>query len=291
MGKNLDYFKIIHQWLRIKFSLSKVEFNIQNLYFEDIPLKEVLSRRGLFLLLAAVKGAKYDSISLNHGIKRVLISSKDVPEFSGVIWDYRPKGNATELSNKFTQILEDNFLEIQREYQKVKKLKVKFPDSDSLTNEAGLWSFLPFFTKNGEPISELHEECPVLSQILLSSPINVTYGFCSFSILSPNTKIAPHRGSTSLRYRYHLGLEIPEPDKCKIRVGDQWINWEEGRSFSFDDSFDHEVIHSGEKERGILIIDLWPERIPANVVSYLEGNSIFKNFGVLAHDSKILLKD
>ncbi len=291
MNKFFDFFIILIQWCKLNYSVRAIDNEIGNLYFEDLPISEVRKIKGLKLLLSAVAKESYDAVGINHGIKRVLIRKEGSPEFSGIIWDYRPKGKPVEISNDFTKLLEENFEAIQNEYKKVKSLKIKFPDSDSLTNNSGLWSFLPFFSKGGSPIAELHQECPVLSKIFLSAPINVTYGFCSFSILSPGTTIAAHRGSTSFRFRYHLGLEVPEPGKCKIRVGDEWIYWEQGKSFSFDDSFEHEVVHSGSKDRGILIIDLWPDRIPKNVIAFLEKNSAFKNFGVLNQDKNVILKD
>ena len=52
------------------------------------------------------------------------------------------------------------------------------------------------------------------------------------------------------RLRIHIGLDIPEPytkvaaaSPSKLRVGNEYISWENGKMVIFDDSFDHEVWH------------------------------------------------
>ena len=57
-----------------------------------------------------------------------------------------------------------------------------------------------------------------------------------------------------------LGLRIPEGNsKTKLRVADQYLEWQNGEIFIFDDSFDHEVWHFNDNDepRMILILDLW----------------------------------
>ena len=64
-----------------------------------------------------------------------------------------------------------------------------------------------------------------------------------FSILSPGKKIPPHRGPYNGILRYHLGLAVPEPDRCAISVGSCTRHWEVGSSLLFDDTYEHEVIN------------------------------------------------
>jgi aspartyl/asparaginyl beta-hydroxylase (cupin superfamily) len=45
-----------------------------------------------------------------------------------------------------------------------------------------------------------------------------------------------------------------------MRVGEEIIQWEEGKCLLFDDSFVHSVWHKGENNSGdriVLLIDLW----------------------------------
>ena len=109
-------------------------------------------------------------------------------------------------------------------------------------------------------------------------PINETHGFVAFSKLSPGTHIKPHTGSSNLRLRYHLGIDVPEPDMVKIRVGDQTRPWLENKCIIFDDSYEHEVIHEGKKDRIVFIVDLWHPQIKNSYVEVLKLNE-FKNFG------------
>lgn len=44
--------------------------------------------------------------------------------------------------------------------------------------------------------------------------------------------------------------------------------WREGECLLFDDSFDHEVVHQGDRERVVLLIDYWhPDLAPAEIAA------------------------
>jgi hypothetical protein len=75
------------------------------------------------------------------------------------------------------------------------------------------------------------------------------------SVLSPDTKILPHRGDANLM-RIHLGL-ICDPD-CRITVGDEVKTWAEGELLAFKDGgpYPHSVEHNGTRDRWVLVFDL-----------------------------------
>ena len=98
------------------------------------------------------------------------------------------------------------------------------------------------------------------------------------SKLSAGVRITPHCGSSNLRFRYHLGLDVPEPDKVKIRVGTVWHYWKEGKAFGFDDSFEHEVVHDGTKDRVVMVVDIWNPDLTEEEVSIF-SNRLFHEFG------------
>ena len=80
--------------------------------------------------------------------------------------------------------------------------------------------------------------------------------------MKSGTHVHPHSGPTNCRLRTHLGLQIPEGDdplKARLRVADQYLSWNNGELFVFDDSFDHEVWYENEKNasRLVLIMDIW----------------------------------
>ena len=60
-----------------------------------------------------------------------------------------------------------------------------------------------------------------------------------------------HKGPFNGVLRYHLGLIIPEPkEKCRIRVHDQFNEWDEGKSLIFDDTYEHEVWKMTQMDTG-----------------------------------------
>lgn len=78
-----------------------------------------------------------------------------------------------------------------------------------------------------------------------------------FSILSPGKHINAHRGPYKGVIRYHLGLMVPEPrEQCRIRVGEQFSCWQEGKSILFDDTHSHEVWNDTDGMRVVLFMDV-----------------------------------
>jgi beta-hydroxylase len=96
--------------------------------------------------------------------------------------------------------------------------------------------------------------CPVTTELVEQIPGMVT---AMFSILSPRKHIPAHRGPYKGVLRYHLGLIVPEhKEDCRIRVGDEFRHWEEGRSIIFDDTFEHEVFNETDELRAVLFVDV-----------------------------------
>ena len=105
------------------------------------------------------------------------------------------------------------------------------------------------------------EICPATARALSAIPGMKT---AFFSILFPRKRIPRHRGPYNGVLRYHLGLMVPEPERCGIIVDGVEARWEEGKSLVFDDSFQHEAWNDGERMRVILFVDfLRPLREPA----------------------------
>lgn len=72
-----------------------------------------------------------------------------------------------------------------------------------------------------------------------------------FSALRAGAHIPPHCGVSNVFLTAHLGLIVPQG--CSIRVGNERRHWSEGRSFVFDDSFEHEVWNEGDSRRIVFI--------------------------------------
>lgn len=81
-----------------------------------------------------------------------------------------------------------------------------------------------------------------------------------FSAIQPGTHIRTHTGPSNERLRLHLTLI--HSGGARIRVGNEWHTWVEGKIIMFDDSWEHEVIHTGTDIRVVLIMDIWHPELP-----------------------------
>jgi aspartyl/asparaginyl beta-hydroxylase (cupin superfamily) len=110
-----------------------------------------------------------------------------------------------------------------------------------------------------------------------------------FSILSPGKKIPPHRGPYNGILRYHLGLMVPEPGRCAIRVGHETRTWAVGSSLIFDDTYEHEVTNESVYERVVLFVDIArPLRFPMNLVNESMLEAIRRSPFVTEADQNLL---
>lgn len=95
--------------------------------------------------------------------------------------------------------------------------------------------------------------CPETMRLLAKIPGLKT---AFFSILSPGKHIPAHRGAYNGVLRFHLGLLVPEPRaRCRIRIGNEFRSWTEGRALVFDDTFNHEVWNDTAGYRVVLFVD------------------------------------
>jgi aspartyl/asparaginyl beta-hydroxylase (cupin superfamily) len=104
-----------------------------------------------------------------------------------------------------------------------------------------------------------HALCPGSSRVLQSLP-NLDQQVY-FSAMQPGTHLPAHCGPYNAVLTVHLGLIIP--DGCTLRVGREERTWQEGKCLVFEDGFEHEVWHRGERTRFILLLDVWhPDLTP-----------------------------
>ena len=108
--------------------------------------------------------------------------------------------------------------------------------------------------------------CPDTTRLLQAVP-----GLQSawFSILAPRYHIPRHRGVTKGVLRVHLGLKVPvRREDCTMEVDRTRVAWEEGKSFVFDDFYEHEVWNNTDEERAILLFDfVRPMTLPGRLVN------------------------
>jgi beta-hydroxylase len=169
--------------------------------------------------------------------------------------------------------LEKNYDVIRQELQGILAMREYIPFFHELSRDQKRIStgenWRTFFLKGfGYEAEQSWKRCPETMKILSNIP-NLRNAL--FSILGPNYHIPHHRGVTKGLIRCHLGLIVPDQrDQCVMRVGDQICQWEEGRCFVFDDTYDHEVWNKTDQERVVLLIDVdRPMRLIGRLISQL----------------------
>ncbi len=134
----------------------------------------------------------------------------------------------------------------------------------------GRWNVSFLYEAGGYKNERNAALCPVTMSIVESHrTMRGLGGICYFSCLDPMTSVAPHSGSTNMRLRCHLGIEVPSG--CGIRVGGTEGTWDAGRCIVFDDSFEHEAWNRSPQRRVVLIIDLWHPDLSDDEVRLIEG--------------------
>jgi hypothetical protein len=97
------------------------------------------------------------------------------------------------------------------------------------------------------------------------------YGWLFISILEPGAHIPRHRGRYNHKLTCHIGID--GLDDCYFIIDGKKIKWERGQYFVFNDFSYHEVIHNGDKNRVVLIFDLFhPELTNEEIkqIKYIE---------------------
>ena len=119
------------------------------------------------------------------------------------------------------------------------------------------WSacFLWEYGVRNDPVCDL---CPETAAALAAVPQNIVPGKAPtafFSILKAGAHIPAHTGVTNTRSIVHLPLIVP--DGCEFRVGGETRPWREGEAFVFDDTINHEAWNRSDRDRVVLIFDVW----------------------------------
>jgi aspartyl/asparaginyl beta-hydroxylase (cupin superfamily) len=121
-----------------------------------------------------------------------------------------------------------------------------------------------FHLLNGGPVETNASMCPATIRALQAAPQPVIRGrspMALFSLLKPGAHIFPHNGLINTRLICHLPLIVP--DGCRLRVGNEWRAWEEGKLLIFDDTIEHEALNQGSSRRVVLLFEIWRPEIDA----------------------------
>lgn len=180
-------------------------------------------------------------------------------------WDRSDFAWAEALESRYTQIKEELVVLMCHKGSREGSMPSDFPavggergmhDADIVDGE---WrEFVIFGTdENPEVDMFLPNTKAILEQQLPGAVAmaKIGAGEIIFSALAPGAHLVPHCASSNIRLTCHLGLMCPPG--ARIRVGDTWGTWQEGKCMFFDDSFEHEVIHEGKAMRIVLLIRFW----------------------------------
>lgn len=137
---------------------------------------------------------------------------------------------------------------LQRE--KIPNFQDLSPEQQRLT-EGDQWKTFVLYGF-GHQVEQNCAICPETARLVGKIPGMQT---AMFSILAPKKHIPGHRGIYKGVLRYHLGVIVPEPEKCRILVGQEIRQWHEGKSLIFDDSHWHEAWNDSDQYRVVLFVD------------------------------------
>ncbi len=173
----------------------------------------------------------------------------------------------------WTKTLEAHYDEIRREALRLGELHDCLPSFHEVSpyqqriSKGDFWktAWLYGFGHHSVVAQEL---CPVTTRLLDEVP---DLQAAVFSMLAPGTHIPAHRGVYKGLINYHLGVIVPKrAEKCRMKVGDEWIVWQQGQAHVFDDTNTHEVWNDSGEERVVLMIQFHrPLRAPGHQLSKL----------------------
>lgn len=154
--------------------------------------------------------------------------------------------------------LEAEWRKIRAELDQVMVYRDQMPSFQDILKEVSTiqtdndWKTF-FLAGIGMDCGENAQRCPETMRLLGKIPGMKT---AFFSILSPRKHIPAHRGAFNGVLRFHLGLLVPEPrEQVRIRIGNDFRNWTEGKALIFDDTYNHEVWNDTDGYRVVLFVD------------------------------------
>jgi hypothetical protein len=177
--------------------------------------------------------------------------SKYVPGLTALPWHDKSK-------YAFIKKLEDGYRDIKEELLlNLKDKKHLFTEEGENLHVGGDWTELRI-KSSGLGFTDKSNFFPKTMEHILNCGQQFTS--IKFSAIQPGTHIRTHTGPTNERLRIHLTLI--HQGGARIRVGTEWHTWIEGQAIIFDDSWEHEVIHTGDSIRAVLILDIWHPELP-----------------------------
>ncbi len=216
----------------------------------------------------------------------------ELAAFSGV--EYLLGAFATDGQRSFhnnanfpwIRAFEDNYETVRKEAEALclARDRIPFiedlnPQQRSIVDDARWKTF--FFHVFGHTFEENMDKCPGTAALLRRVPKMV---MAFFSILEPGTILRPHRGIYKGVLRFHLGVRIPSTKKrCGLSVAGEYRSWANGKSFVFDDTFEHFAQNESDDYRVVLIVDFerevpfWLRHVNRTVIAAIGRSDFVQN--------------
>jgi aspartyl/asparaginyl beta-hydroxylase (cupin superfamily) len=198
------------------------------------------------------------------------------PGLNRLLARYSAVGDPVAFDNDvfpWVRVLEESWETIRREAIRLSQLHDCLPTFHEVSpyqsriSKGDQWKtlWLYGFGYRSEVATRL---CPATAKLIEQVP---ELQSAMFSMLAPGTHIPAHSGVYKGLLNYHLGLIVPKQrERCRMRVGDEKVCWEHGRSVVFDDTNQHEVWNESGEERVVLILQFHrPFRQPGRLLSRL----------------------
>lgn len=104
-----------------------------------------------------------------------------------------------------------------------------------------------------QPLASAQALCPQTVALLNTMP---SVKGAMFALLSPNSRLNPHRDPFAGSLRYHLGLVTANSENCWINVDGERYWWKDGEAVLFDETYIHSVENNTDVTRIILLCDI-----------------------------------
>lgn len=133
--------------------------------------------------------------------------------------------------------------------------------------DIGQWKVFYLFSQ-GSKVTENAQIAPIATKTIEHLQL-ASSGVAYFSRMIPGTHVKPHTGKYNTSLRMHCALLVEDSSSTPtLRVANQTFTWHEGKCFALDDSFEHEVHHTGKQDRIVLILDIkHPDLIAPDLIN------------------------
>ena len=127
---------------------------------------------------------------------------------------------------------------------------LRFGQMEGLDGRGGGWHARKLDCASGAERSAAPQTCSAVQRARRETSVFTS----QFLRLEPGAVIRPHCGEGNHRWVVHLGLD--GLDGASITVAGERRGWERGRCLVFDDSYRHQVTHTGKADRLVFALQI-----------------------------------